>query len=136
MPDSSSANTPNSPSNPVPETSTPVAPPPERPIDPPRTSHGLEEPPTPIAITPPDDGTAQEVDDPDKKHRRQIETDKLKFSFWLIGSCITIAVLLSVVERYVPTKINDAPEFSTIIDLLKLIATAAMGYVFGRSQDE
>jgi hypothetical protein len=109
---------------------------PERPIESPHTSRGLEEPPTPVTLVRSDDGTAQEVDDPDKKHRRKIETDKLRFSFWLIGSCIALAVLLSVVERYVPTSVADEPGFSTIIDLLKLIATAVMGYVFGRSNSQ
>jgi len=69
--------------------------------------------------------------DPEGDHRRGMDRDKLKFAFWLVGSCGVLAVTLAVIDFYVDPA--SGANLSGIIDMLKLVATTALGFVFGRS---
>lgn len=69
--------------------------------------------------------------DPDGDHRRTMDGWKVKFAFWLIGCCLGLAIILTLVETFFrPPELN---EFGGMIDLLKLVGTTALGFVFGRS---
>ena len=71
-------------------------------------------------------------DDPEEaKHRRGMDRVKLKFAFWLIGVSVGLAAAMSVVQAYLPPVGNGG--LGGIVDMLKLIATTALGFVFGRT---
>lgn len=72
------------------------------------------------------------VDDPEKKHRRELEKSKLKFAIILTAACTSAAVVVGVLEYFLPSP--DAVRTLTgTTDLLKLLATTALGFIFGRS---
>lgn len=77
-------------------------------------------------------GSPIPVDDPNAKHRRKVEISKLNFAYWLIAVSIILVVIFAAADRMWPPR-DGAEPLSTITDLLKLIATTAIGYVFGRS---
>lgn len=56
---------------------------------------------------------------------------KVRFAFWLIGSCLVVAVGLTTIDIYLRPEGSDG--FGGMVDLLKLVGTTALGFVFGRS---
>ena len=70
------------------------------------------------------------VDDPDKRHRRTVEFQKLKFGMWLIAGCLVVVIILHLLDYYFP---KQGSSFASLNDLLKLVATTVLGYVFGLS---
>lgn len=77
----------------------------------------------------------QKVDDPDSEHRRTMDRTKLHFGMWLIGSCLSLVVVLSGVQFLLQEKLDDASALTNALDVLKLVATTALGFVFGRTVD-
>lgn len=73
-----------------------------------------------------------EVKDPEGNHRRGMERSKLRFAFALTASCTAAAVGIGLLEYFLPSP-ESGRTLTGIIDLLKLLATTALGYVFGRS---
>ena len=94
--------------------------------------------PIPESITedvPPQDvekGTVESVQDPQHEHERKIELSKLSFAKILVFSSLIVFVGVVLLDRYVPPGKGAAP-LTGLTDMLKLIATTAIGYVFGRS---
>lgn len=74
----------------------------------------------------------QEVEDPEGNHRRELEKSKLKFAIALTASCTAVAVAVGVVEYFIPSP-DAARTLTSTADLLKLLATTALGFIFGRS---
>lgn len=75
----------------------------------------------------------REVNDPDAEHRRGMDTAKLKFAKWLVGTSVCVAVGLGTVEYFFPPQ-NVGNSLSGTIDLAKLLATTGLGFIFGRSE--
>jgi hypothetical protein len=69
--------------------------------------------------------------DPEGEHRRTMDGWKVKFAFWLISGCLIFAIVLTVAEEIFFR--GEPSEFGGLVDLLKLVGTTALGFVFGRS---
>jgi len=82
---------------------------------------------------PPDEapGRRQEVSDPEGDHRRDMDKSKLNFAIKLVAGSLVTLVLLEVLEQYVAG--ISGQSLSGAVDTLKLIATTALGFVFGRT---
>lgn len=76
-------------------------------------------------------GSLEEVHDPDGDHRRRMDLSKLTFAIKLIAWALIGIVGLSAAQTYIPAL--GEPSLAPAIDTLKLIATTALGFVFGRS---
>lgn len=64
-----------------------------------------------------------------------IAYDKLKFGKKLIVLCLLIIVVLCLVGYFFDGAKPDSSELHTAIELLKLVTTTALGFVFGRTGD-
>lgn len=74
----------------------------------------------------------REVKDPEGDHRRGIAKAKLNFAQWLVAGSVVIAVSLGVVEYFCPPR-NSGMSLSGIVDMVQLLATTGLGFIFGRS---
>lgn len=72
------------------------------------------------------------VADPEGDHRRELEKSKLRFAIRLTAGCTVAAVAVGMVEYFWPSG-DPSATLTSVGDLLKLLATTALGFVFGRS---
>ncbi|WP_146082320.1 hypothetical protein [Rathayibacter sp. AY1C5] len=77
-------------------------------------------------------GQYKQVSDPEAKHRRAMDLSKLRFAFWLVGLSLVALLGLEIADSYVPAP-EGAGDLSGAADVFKLIATTALGFIFGRS---
>lgn len=68
--------------------------------------------------------------DPDGEHKRNMERGRLNFARWLVACSAAAAVAVMVLEYLLP---RPDQSMGGAVDMLKLFATIALGYVFGRS---
>lgn len=69
--------------------------------------------------------------DPEGDHRRKIDGKKVKFAFRLITGSLAAAIGLTLIQAIWFQNVPN--QFNGMIDLLKLVGTTALGFVFGRS---
>lgn len=65
-----------------------------------------------------------------------MDRTKLQFGMYLIAGCLALVVILSAVQYFWPRELADASALSNALDVLKLVATTALGFVFGRTVEE
>lgn len=73
---------------------------------------------------------------PDGEHRRDMDRIKIKFATRLIGACVGAVVLLSGLQYGLQVFLPETDALNPAIDLTKLLATTALGFVFGRTLDQ
>ena len=81
----------------------------------------------------PPDARAVPMQDPAGEHRRGMDKVKLTFSISLITGCLVVYVGLSILQYWMQARFTDAAPLTSAMDLLKLIATTALGFVFART---
>lgn len=65
-----------------------------------------------------------------KNFRDALDLSKLQFGQKLIGWCIFLILVLTLIGHYTP---NDESLLSSTIELLKLVTTTALGFVFAKT---
>lgn len=73
------------------------------------------------------------VHDPDGDHRRGMDKEKLKFARYLIFICVGAVIVLSLIQFFFQHLFSEISSLSPAIDMAKLLATTALGFVFGRT---
>lgn len=107
------------------ESGSPVSEPPPIP-----DSAGVDIPPE--SLGDPDAVTA--VTDPEGEHRRGMDKTKLWFAIAFSSICAAGAVVIGFVEYYTPQLAAvSGGTLSSTGDVLKLLATTSLGFVFGRT---
>lgn len=76
-----------------------------------------------------------EEKDPGAAHQRELDRSKLRFGQWLIFSCLGVVVILSGVQYGLQDVFEGDVSMNPAIDLVKLIATTALGFVFARTRE-
>ncbi|WP_415293092.1 hypothetical protein [Clavibacter tessellarius] len=76
-------------------------------------------------------GKRKLVTDPEAKHRRDMDKSKLRFAIWLVTASLGVLVVLELIEQF--SVGTEGQTLAGAIDTLKLIATTALGFVFGRT---
>ena len=74
--------------------------------------------------------------DPAAEHARRIDWIKLSFATKLIAGCVIAVVVLSGAQYGLQSVLPDGAELPAAIDWIKLVASTALGYVFGRSFEQ
>lgn len=62
----------------------------------------------------------------------RINLDKLTFASRLVGWCLFLIVILSLVGNYLPGNNSEDHLLTTAIEVLKLVLTTALGFVFAK----
>lgn len=76
------------------------------------------------------------LDDPDKKHRREMEKSKLRFAFYFVGVATAASIGIALFEYLSPGYAEKSGHgLSATSDALKLLATTSLGFVFGRTMN-
>ncbi|GGO59190.1 hypothetical protein GCM10010910_01570 [Microbacterium nanhaiense] len=83
-----------------------------------------------VDVPPNEVGTLEQEKDPDGTHWRFLDRWKHKFAFLLIAACMVWIVFFALIDHIWP---RDGMTFSATSDTLKIIATTAMGFVFGQA---
>ncbi|MHC2184548.1 hypothetical protein ACVLV4_000172 [Rathayibacter agropyri] len=85
----------------------------------------------PSITAPAPQGRYQEVNDPEGRHRRRMDSSKLRFAFWLVTLSLTALLGIEIADSYAPAP--EGRNMSGAADVFKLIATTALGFIFGRT---
>jgi hypothetical protein len=75
------------------------------------------------------------VDDPQGEWDREVGKTKLRFAIGFVIGCTGAAVALTLVQFFFQHWFPLSGGLATGIDLMKLLATTALGFVFGRTLD-
>ncbi|OIH98356.1 hypothetical protein BIU92_14010 [Curtobacterium sp. MCBA15_003] len=62
-----------------------------------------------------------------------MDKEKLKFARYLIFICVGAVVGLSLIQFFFQHLFTEISSLSPAIDMAKLLATTALGFVFGRT---
>lgn len=73
------------------------------------------------------------VESPAEKHEREMDGDKHKFARRLIWGMVVAVILCGAAMYFAPIINADASVPDGMIDFFKLVATTALGFLFGRS---
>lgn len=75
------------------------------------------------------------VDDPQGEWDREVGKTKLRFAIGFVIGCTGAAVALTLVQFFFQHWFPLSAGLANGIDLMKLLATTALGFVFGRTLD-
>jgi len=89
-----------------------------------------------VDIPPDQDVRRVQEKDPAAAHRRLVDRLKLHFATRLILGCLLAVVLLSGAQYALQGVLPEVGELAAAIDWIKLVATTALGFVFGRSFEQ
>lgn len=71
--------------------------------------------------------------DPEADHRRGMDKTKLKFAIVFTSVTAAGAAVIGVMEFYAPGYVEAGGTLGSTSEVLKLLATTSLGFVFGRT---
>lgn len=76
-------------------------------------------------------GTLMDMQVPPKdRHERDVENFKNSAALWVSVGCLAAVAVFSLVEAFYQ---SDSDSLSRANDVFKMVATTALGYLFGRN---